>query len=466
MTGKHAVVVGGGLAGLAAALRLAESGTSVTVLESRPRLGGATTSFQRGALTVDTGQHVFLRCYTEYIDFLRRVGSADLAPVQSRFEVPVLHADGRQTTLRRNALPAPLHLAGALGRYGLLTRAQRVSAVRAALRLRMMDPDDERLDAMSFGDWLAEHGQDKATIEALWGMFTVAALNTDVDTASLALAVKVFRTGLLTRRDSADIGVPEVPLSQLHGDAAAARLAALGAEVRTGTRVREIARVGNGFGTSDGSGVDGAFEVVTDDERLSADLVVLAVPHHDAARLLPPEAFAGGEAAISALSGLGSAAIVNVHVHYDRPVIDQPFVAVVGSPVQWLFDRTAISGARDGQYLAVSLSAAADHIDTPATVLREEFLAELARLFPRAKEASVNEFFVTRERRATFRQAPGTRALRPSARTRVPGLLLAGAWTATGWPDTMEGAVRSGNRAARLGAVHLMRGPLDGKVTA
>jgi uncharacterized protein with NAD-binding domain and iron-sulfur cluster len=166
------------------------------------------------------------------------------------------------------------------------------------------------------------------------------------------------------------------------------------------------------------------------------------------------------------LSGLGSAAIVNVHVHYDRPVIDQPFVAVVGSPVQWLFDRTAISGARDGQYLAVSLSAAADHIDTPATVLREEFLAELARLFPRAKEASVNEFFVTRERRATFRQAPGTRALRPSARTRVPGLLLAGAWTATGWPDTMEGAVRSGNRAARLGAVHLMRGPLDGKVTA
>jgi len=198
---KHAVVIGGGLAGLAAAVKLAQDSTKVTLLEARPRLGGATHSFERDGLVVDNGQHVFLRCYTEYLDFLRRVGAERDYEMQPRFHVPVLRRDGRATSLTRSGLPAPLHLAGALNKYELLTPKERRGAVFAALKLRRLDPDDPKLDERSFGDWLRANGQGKASIDALWNLFTVAALNTSVDEASFGLAVRVFKTGLLTHRE-------------------------------------------------------------------------------------------------------------------------------------------------------------------------------------------------------------------------------------------------------------------------
>jgi uncharacterized protein with NAD-binding domain and iron-sulfur cluster len=181
--------------------------------------------------------------------------------------------------------------------------------------------------------------------------------------------------------------------------------------------------------------------------------VVLAVPHEKAAPLMPPGALP--DETVAGWAGLGASPIVNVHVIYDRPVMDLPFVAAIDSPVQWVFDRTGISGisaskhGRPGhQYLAISLSAADQYADTPVAQLQEQFVPALAELFPAARDATVTEFFVTRERRATFRQAPGSGALRPKAATAWPGLVLAGAWTDTGWPDTMEGAVRSGLTAA------------------
>jgi protoporphyrinogen oxidase len=186
-----------------------------------------------------------------------------------------------------------------------------------------------------------------------------------------------------------------------------------------------------------------------EDEDVHADAVVLAVPHETAARLIPPGALPAET--VAGWAGLGAAPIVNVHVIYDRRVMDVPFAAGVDSPVQWVFDRTRISGmhARGevGQYLAISLSAADEYVDRSVASLREEFIPALAELLPAAGEATVTEFFVTRERRATFRGLPGTARLRPAAATGLPGLVLAGSWTATGWPDTMEGAVRSGLNA-------------------
>jgi squalene-associated FAD-dependent desaturase len=441
LTGRQprAVVVGGGLAGISAALRLADAGVAVTVCEARPRLGGATHSFERDGLLVDNGQHVFLRCCVAYRELLTRLGVGHQVSLQRRLDMPVLRADGRRARLRRDALPAPLHLGAALARYRLLSPLDRLRLLPAALALRGIDVNDPALDEQDFAAWLAAHGQRKAAIDGLWNLLVVATLNADSSAASAGLAAMVFQTGLLTDAAAADIGIARVPLGALHGQAAQRALAAAGANVRLRTKVRAVLALPGG-----------GFEVRTDDGSLDADTVVVAVPHGPAADLLSAHV-----PAAAGWAGLGAAPIVNLHLVYDRPVLRQPFVATVGSPLQWVFDRTEIGGCDQGQYLAVSLSAAETQVDTPTARLRELFVPEVARLFPAARRATVRRFFVTRERRATFRQAPGTARLRPAAATPVPGLLIAGAWTATGWPDTMEGAVRSGAEAARLAERYL-----------
>jgi predicted NAD/FAD-dependent oxidoreductase len=274
-------------------------------------------------------------------------------------------------------------------------------------------------------------------------LFTVSALNIAGDDASLALAATVVKTGLLGKNNAADIGVPALPLGELHGDAGATLLAKLGAQVMINAKASAIEV------SDDPDPGTARFRVrLAAEADLEADAVVLAVPHDKAASLIPPGALPPGT--VRAWSGLGASPIVNVHVIYDRQVTDLPFAAAVDSPVQWVFDRTRISGLqRPGQqYLAISLSAAEEYVDVPAAKLGERFVPALAELFPAAREARVTEFFVTRERRATFRQAPGCGALRPKTGTQIPGLVLAGAWTDTGWPDTMESAVRSGLAAA------------------
>jgi squalene-associated FAD-dependent desaturase len=440
VSGGRVVVVGGGLAGLAAATGLVRRGHEVTLLEARARLGGATFSFERDGLAVDNGQHVLLRCYTEYRELLDVLGVGDRIALQNRFYIPVIAADGRRGELSRNNLPAPLHLASTLAGYRLLSRGDRARVLMAAGLLRTLNPADPRLDDRSFADWLVRHGQRPAAIDALWNLITVAALNTDAEHASLALCAMVFRTALLERADAADIGVPTLPLGELHGDAAERYLTAHGAKICTHTPVRQIRSVGD------------RFEVALDGDTIPADAVVVAAPPEASAAMLPAGALAHPER----LAELGGAPIVNVHTVYDRRVTDDPFTAVVGSPVQWVFDRSEIAKLDGGQYLAVSLSAAERWIDTPTAQLREVFLPEMAKLFPAAATAGVTKFFVTRERRATFRQVPGSAGLRPPARTGLPGCVLAGAWTATGWPDTMEGAVRSGNEAARIADARLV----------
>ena len=435
-------VIGGGLAGITAAIALAESGADVTLLEGRPRLGGATCSFSRDGLTVDTGQHVFLGCCTAYRGLLDRLGMTEHTTLQDRFDVTVLAPGGKKARLRRTALPGPLHMLPALGRYPFLSLAERASVARPALAMRFVDPADPAADTQRFGDWLAQRGQSERTRRALWDLFSVSALNIAGDDASLALAAVVVKTGLLGKNNAADIGVAALPLGELHGDAGATLLAKLGAQVALNAKVTAIE-----------PNQDGGYRVRLADDELPTDAVVLAVPHEKAAPLMPPGALP--DETVAGWAGLGASPIVNVHVIYDRPVMDLPFVAAIDSPVQWVFDRTKISGisaskhGRPGhQYLAISLSAADQYADTPVAQLQEQFVPALAELFPAARDATVTEFFVTRERRATFRQAPGSGALRPKAATQMPGLALAGAWTDTGWPDTMEGAVRSGLTAA------------------
>ncbi|MEE1927006.1 hydroxysqualene dehydroxylase HpnE [Streptomyces sp. TRM 70351] len=441
--GRRAVVVGGGLAGVTAALRLADAGVRTTLLESRPRLGGLAFSFPRsspvGELSVDNGQHVYLRCCTAYRWFLGRIGGEALAPLQRRLDIPVLDAaTGRAGRLRRHAAPVPLHLAAALATYPHLSPRERLAAARAALALRTLDPADPALDGADFAGWLRRHGQSPRSVAALWDLVGVATLNARAEDVSLALAAKVFRTGLLSAPGAADIGWARVPLGRLHDTLARRALERAGVTVRTAVRVRALHRLPDGgwrVGTARGE-APGA-----------AGTVVLAVPQDQAARLLPAGALPDPER----LARIGTAPIVNVHVVYDRPVLRRPFFAALGSPVQWVFDRgeAAGLGPGSGQYLALSQSAAQRDVERTGAELRARYLPALAELLPAARAARVRDFFVTRERAATFAPAPGVGRLRPGAHTNAPGVFLAGAWCATGWPATMEGAVRSGQTAAR-----------------
>jgi squalene-associated FAD-dependent desaturase len=416
----------------------------VALLEARPRLGGATWSFTRNGIWADNGQHVFLRCCSAYRELLRRLGTDGLTTLQPRLDIPVLRPGQPPTRLRRSRLPAPLHLLPALARYEALGPADRVGVLRAARALQRLDPEDASLDARTFGSFLEGHGQSAAAVDALWNLITLPALNLPAREASLALAVKVFRTGLLDDAGAGDIGWSLVPLGQLHGDAAARALERARVEVRLRTQATAIEVAPPGASALGDAGHKGArLEVVCGETRWPAESVIVAVPHEAAARLLPPSAVGDKQ-----LLELGTSPIVDVHVVYDRPVTGVSMAAALGSLVQWVFDRTAASGLEEGQYLAVSVSGATEHLGRRPEELTKEATAALATLFPAAAGARVVDAFVSKERAATFRQAPGTRALRLGPTSAVPGLYLAGAWTDTGWPATMEGAVRSGLAAA------------------
>lgn len=446
MTGAaatDAVVVGGGLAGITAALDLAARGARVTLLERRRRLGGLTWSFRHEGRWIDNGQHVFLRCCHAYRGFLTRIGSDGDVELQPRLDVTAVRpgaAGGppRSGTLRRNGLPAPLQLGASLLRYPLLSATDRLGVGRAALALRRLRLGDPALDTETFASWLGRHGQSPGAIAGLWDLITVATINLPAREASLAVAAKVFKTGLLEEAGAADIGWSRLPLGTLHGTRAAATLQRAGVDVRLGRRVGGVQlRAGGGP----------RYTVVGEggDVPVGADIVVVAVPHTAAGGLLPPHSVAAQDR----LGDLGTSAIVNVHLVYDRRVTDLPLLAGVDSPVQWVFDRTASSGLPGGgQYLAVSLSAADDLVGRHPDEVAARITAELARLLPAAARAEVREALVTKERSATFRAVPGSGALRPGPATAHAGLVVAGAWTATGWPATMEGAVRSGHAAA------------------
>lgn len=434
-------MVGGGLAGISAALRCSDAGLGVTLLEVRPRLGGAVYSVRRDGLTMDNGQHVFLRCCEAYRGLLQRIGSEGRVRLQSRLEIPLLRPGGKPSVLRRNGLPAPLHLAGALLRFQAITLRQRLRAASAMRALSRLDPADPEVDATAMGPWLQRHGQDEEVVRRLWDLLVLPTVNVRAKEASLALSAFVFQQGLLSSPEAGDIGFHAYPLSETVGEPALRALRRAGVDVRLGWRA-------SGIGERSQS-PERPFEVLGSfegrQEALPADAVILALPHLRAASLLPQ---AAGDLRRS-IESIGVSPIVNLHVLYDRRVLDEPFAAGIDTPVQYLFDRTVAGGAPTGaQYVAVSLSGADEEMSMSLEQLRERYEPELSRLLPKAREANIERFELTREHAATFRASPGVGRLRPGPKTPVPGLLLAGSWTDTGWPATMEGAVLSGEAAA------------------
>ena len=446
MTAKtipHVAIVGGGLAGISAAIELLDAGVRVTLFERRAHLGGATWSFTRNGRNFDNGQHVYLRCCTAYRRLLDRLGTADDAPLQDRLSIPVLSprvgADPLVSVITRSSLPAPLHLGASLATYRHLRIGDRMRlghALRALLAASVVDP---MLDSETFGAFLRRHGQSDAAITRLWDLITLPTTNLRSDEVSAAVAIKVFKTGLLEEADAADIGWSRVSLRALHGDPAQTLLERRGAKVEVRATVESVV-------VDDVSDKSSARGLIVDGSSVDADAIVLAVPHEQAAALAPKSAALD----VDGLSRLGSSPIVDVHLVYAARVMNFEIAAALDSPVQFIFDATSSSGESPGgvQSLAISISGADCEIGERPEVLIDRYQRAVEELFPLARTTELLDAVVSREHHATFRAAPGTAALRPGPATALSNLFVAGAWTDTGWPATMEGAVRSGNGAA------------------
>ena len=426
-----ACVVGGGIAGVSAAVRLAEAGWRVTLLESRPYLGGRATSHTdpRTGEPLDNCQHVLLRCCTAMTGLLDTLGVADEVEWHDRLHF--IDERGRVDVIASSPLPAPAHLAPSLLRCRFLSPRAKWAVARGMLALRRDDPAP---DAMTFAEWLRRHRQPAEAVERFWSPVAVSALNESPGRASAAMAAKVFRDSLLGSRDAFHVGVPRVPLVRLYervGDL----LRTAGGEVRLGTRVARLGVAGGRV-----SGV-----TCTRGDVCRADAYVCALPPERVSGVMPPEA-AADDSRFAALGRLEFSPIVGVHLWLDRIVLPCPQAALVGSPLHWVFDRgTAPDGTR---HLHAVTSAAREWAALSREEITRRVTNELHRYLPASRAAKLVRAEAYKERRATFSATAASESLRPPAAGAIDNLFLAGDYCRTGWPATMEGAARSGYAAA------------------
>ncbi len=425
---------------MAAAWRLAAAGYRVTLVERRPYLGGRAYSYtdRETGVQVDNGQHVFMGCCTAYIDFLRDVGTLDRTARQDRLRVEVRSPSGKSGVLAAAPLPPPLHLLPSFLAYPHLAWRDKLRAAPALLRIRMeRNPDRDELRAMSFEDWLRRNGQSDRAIANFWDLIVVPTLNDASRDVSASMAFTVFQVALLRDAHGADIGFARGGLSDVMGDAAERRLRTLGVDLVLGRTVERL--------VSDHGALTGV--VLAGGDVLTADWYVAALPPQALVNALPDDLREASPLSVAASHTF--APIVNLHVWYDRAVADFEWAAFVDSPLQFVFNKTRIAGLTGpGDYLTVSLSGAWEWWPLSKDELRERFTPELARALPLARDAAIERFAVVKEQRATFRSPPGGPANRLPTLTPLRNMVLAGDWTDTGWPATMEGAVRSGNAAA------------------
>ena len=446
----HVVIVGGGLAGLAAAVALVKSGLRprITLIESRPRLGGRASSFPdplTGEL-VDNCQHVSMACCTNLTDFCRQVGTDHL--FRQVPDVRFLSPEGKVSRLQAGPWPAPLHLSGSFLRANYLTPVERLRVAYGVARLKAWHPGPRADASESVLAFLQRHGQTDRTIRRYWATVLISALNEQLHQMDVGHARKVFVDGFLRHRDGYRMEIPLVPLGDLYGQRLESWLAARGVEVRLTTGVKAVA-------VADSPDGDGAVAGVwlRSGDWLAADAVIVAAPFDRVAKLLP-DPIRARVPGLAHVERIAASPITGVHLWFDRPVCPFEHVVTVDRLIHWVFDhsaiqeRTAPGGAADGQYLQIVISASYDLQSLSKTEIRDAVLAELAAIWPSAREATLLRWWVVTEHGATFAVRPGIDALRPPQRTPVPGLFLAGDWTATGWPATMEGAVRSGYQAA------------------
>jgi len=434
-------IVGGGLAGLAAASMLVDHGVTVDVFEARRQLGGRAGSYRdpKTGQLVDHCQHVAMGCCTYWLDFCRRTGTDDL--FRRHTKLHFFGPDGKRFDfVAARWLPAPLHLLPPLMGLGYLTLRERIGVAGTLMRLATRPAPDET-DGPAIGNWLRTHGQSQSAIDRFWSVVLVSALGETVDRASVAAARKVFVDGFLNHRQAYEVLVPSAPLSELYDHRVAKSLRARGVNIHTSTRVTQFA-----------ANVQGSPRLsLRDGGEREFDHVILAVPWLRVNQLLP-EGIQGRLPHFEAVDRIESSPITGVHLWFDRPITQLPHAVLVGRLSQWLFNHgplpTLEAQEPPSHYVQVVISGVRQLTDMSRQAVLDQVLDDLRVSFSEVDAARLLRWQIVHQPHAVFSVQPGIDAIRPAQSTSVPGLHLAGDWTETGWPATMEGAVRSGYRAA------------------
>jgi len=437
MTARQVIIIGGGFAGLAAGVELSERGAAVTLLERRGHLGGRAYSFidQQTGDVVDNGQHLFMGCYQQTIAFLKKIGCFDRLAFQDRPRVDFLDRQQGYTSFECPRLPAPLHAVAGLLRMRGLTLGDKLGVVRVG---RAIQRNGQSNAPQTVKEWLARLGQSERIRERFWYPMAIATLNEDPQVASAAMLKVVLKEAFGGGRKATSIGIARVGLSELYTEGATRFIEARGGTIKTNATVERLV-------------IEGRRAVAVElksGERLAADAVISAVPHAAFLKMLPEELRAGEFAAIERLR---AAPIVSINLWFDRSVFDRQFAGLIGTRSQWLFNKNLIVKPTESSHqLAVIISAAHDFVDWTKEQLVEMALGELHELLPESRAARLLHSRIVKEREATLSHTVESDSLRPGPRTSIDNLILAGGWTATGLPDTIESAVLSGHTAADI----------------
>ncbi len=417
-----AIVIGGGLAGLATAAALGGAGFQVDLLESRGFLGGRATSYPLpgdNSEIIDNCQHLLLRCCGNIQDFYKRLDVADRIHFHKKFYF--IEPGGRSSVLEAGGLPAPFHFTGSFRKLACLSLGDKISIARALLGIRREHARRTDLDRITMLDWLREKRQTETAIGRFWGQVLVSAVNEDLDRMAASHGFQVFWLGFLARSNSYQMGIPAVPLGELYAPEAWKRIGNVRLHLRA--PVDKVV-VENGSVR--------AVEALG--EERTADYYVSALPFERVPAVIPDLDLD--------LSGFEHSPITGIHLWFDRSITQLPHATLLDRTIQWMFNKSA------GRYLQLVVSASRGLVDMSRADVIALAVKELAEFFPRAGEAKIEKAHVVKEVRATFSAKPGLEQLRPVSSTRIPNLFLAGDWTRCGWPATMEGAVRSGYLAA------------------
>jgi squalene-associated FAD-dependent desaturase len=438
MSSKSVIVIGGGLAGLSSGVALAEAGFRVTLIEQRPFLGGRASSYTLpDGQEIDNCQHVTLGCCTNLDDFYGRIGA--LGKISRYSRLVFVDSKGHQASMEASALPPPFHLAASLVFYPSLTIGEKraIAAVMLQIARRGGRNEGGDTEGRSILDWLRLQGQSEGAISRFWSVVLVSALNEELARIKASYGLDVFWKAFLASRSGYVIGIPRVPLSELYEGCRSA-IEARGGKVLSRMPVRKLQEE---HGRVSSVAVDGG-------RQYAGDFYILAIPHDVALELLP-EAVVEHNAVFGQIRNLQTSPITSVHFWFDRDVMAEAFVTLIDRTTQWIFNKSRLGeNANGGRYLQSVISASYGLVGRSRKEIIELCLGELKRVLPEAATAQLMKATVVKETAATFSPQPGSDRYRPGQCTPLPNLFLAGDWTATGWPATMEGAVRSGYLAA------------------